>query len=342
MKKIVSLFVVASALYSCSQSSEGFKLNGNVEGLEGKVYLTLYEGKQSVRVDSVESVAGVFAFDGNMAEVKLASIESASDGMVTTLFLGNSDVAITGRMDNPKEIVAVGSPWQDEYKGYRAEIASDLDKTLEYIKSSPSSPVAAYVLFREVSYQLPYQEVEQMMNAFAPEVAGSVYLRILGERIEAKKRADVGQPFIEIALPDTAGNVVALSSLIEAGNYVLVDFWASWCPPCRKENPNVVAAFKKYGHKGFTVYSVSLDKEKDAWKKGIEDDGLTWTHVSDLKFWECAPAKEYGVASIPSSFLISPEGTIIDINLREEALHQKLEEIFGAKKSAPEAVEAAL
>lgn len=137
----------------------------------------------------------------------------------------------------------------------------------------------------------------------------------------------VGNPAPEISLPDPEGNVVKLSSL--KGKVVLIDFWASWCGPCRKENPHVVNLYKKYKDKGFTVYGVSLDKNKGAWVKAIEQDGLTWTHVSDLRGWDNKAALNYGVRSIPATFLIDAQGNVIAKNLRGKALENALAEIFG-------------
>jgi peroxiredoxin len=138
----------------------------------------------------------------------------------------------------------------------------------------------------------------------------------------------VGNYAPEIAYPDTAGTVRKLSDL--KGQIVLLDFWASWCGPCRRENPNVVAMFKKYADSGFTVYSVSLDRSEQRWEQAIEKDNLIWpNHVSDLKQWQSEPAKLYGVRSIPSTFLIDREGKIMALNVRGHQLNQKLEEIFG-------------
>src|SRR5690606_31430035 len=115
------------------------------------------------------------------------------------------------------------------------------------------------------------------------------------------------------------------------GKYLLVDFWASWCGPCRRENPNLVKAWQKYKDKGFDVFGVSLDRKKENWVKAIKDDQLTWTQVSDLKFWNSEAAKLYGVRAIPSNVLLSPDGTIIAKNLTGEALHSKLEQLLGSK-----------
>lgn len=144
----------------------------------------------------------------------------------------------------------------------------------------------------------------------------------------SRSAVQVGQAAPDISLPTPAGEAISLSSL--RGKYVLVDFWASWCRPCRAENPNVVRVYNKYKDKGFEILGVSLDRSKDAWVKAIEKDGLTWPHISDLKFWQSAAAKTYGVSAIPYTVLVGPDGKVIAQNLRGASLERKLEELFGA------------
>jgi peroxiredoxin len=145
--------------------------------------------------------------------------------------------------------------------------------------------------------------------------------------VNAMKATAIGQPAPEIALPDTNGKVVKLSSF--KGKYVLVDFWAKWCGPCRQENPNVVRVFNKYKDKGFTVLGVSLDSKKEDWLQAIQQDGLTWTHISDLKRWQSEAAKTYNITGIPFSVLVDPKGIIVDKNLRGPALEKRLVELLG-------------
>ncbi len=153
-----------------------------------------------------------------------------------------------------------------------------------------------------------------------------LYNQVKGE-IEAAKKTAIGSVAPDIELPTPDGKTMKISDL--RGKYVLLDFWASWCGPCRRENPNVVRVYQKYKDKGFEILGISLDKSKDKWLQAIQSDGLIWYHISDLKGWQSEAAKLYGVNSIPSTFLLDKEGKIIARNLRGPALEQKLKQIFG-------------
>ncbi len=154
----------------------------------------------------------------------------------------------------------------------------------------------------------------------------SPFTKELTARLEPLRATATGTPAPEINLPTPEGPKLALSSL--RGKYVLIDFWASWCGPCRQENPNVVKAYNQFKDKGFTIYSVSLDQDKAKWERAIAADGLTWHHVSDLAGWNSVAGAAYGVKAIPQSFLIDPQGKIIAKNLRGEALAAKLAEVL--------------
>jgi peroxiredoxin len=174
------------------------------------------------------------------------------------------------------------------------------------------------------------QELIGLLNEMLNKFPGRTDIAGLRNSVESQipKTIWVGKEAPEISLPDTEGRTVKLSSF--RGKYVLVDFWASWCGPCRRENPNVVEAYNQFRNKNFTILGVSLDRpgQKDAWIKAIVDDNLNWTHVSDLKFWQSEVVPVYQVGSIPFNVLVDPEGKVVAENLRGNALEQKLEEIL--------------
>lgn len=174
-----------------------------------------------------------------------------------------------------------------------------------------------------------YNTYVQVAQKLKKEWPGYSHAADFIQYVDKLKLTAIGQPAPEIALPNPQGQIVKLSSM--RGKYVLVDFWAKWCGPCRAENPNVVRAYQKYKDKGFTVFGVSLDRNKEDWIQAIQEDHLTWTHVSDLKYWQSEAAKTYNITGIPFSVLLDPNGVIIGKNLRGAALDAKLEEIFTGK-----------
>lgn len=225
---------------------------------------------------------------------------------------------------------AYGTAYQDSVSKVLTDKYQKIETLkLNYLRSEISTnPGLSSMLFID---QLPIDKhldvYEKLDNVVYKKYPENAFVGDLHRKVSAKLRLAVGRPAPEINLPSPEGPYVKLSSL--KGKVVLIDFWASWCSPCRRENPNVVKIYNKYKDMGFEIYGVSLDKEKSKWVEAIKADNLTWKHVSDLRFWNSVAAKDYGVGGIPFTVLIDRDGKVIATGLRGEELENKLAEIFG-------------
>ncbi|HUX84763.1 MAG TPA: TlpA disulfide reductase family protein, partial [Chitinophagaceae bacterium] len=195
-----------------------------------------------------------------------------------------------------------------------------------YVNANPSSVIGAWAVTRNFLYEPDANLLSTLFQSMDSSVKQTSYGKLIDTTMQIARELEIGKVAPDFTQNDPQGKPISLSSL--RGKYVLIDFWASWCGPCRAENPNVVKAYNQNKDKGFTILGVSLDKKKEPWIKAIQDDHLDWNQVSDLNFWNNQVAKQYGIRAIPSNFLLDKDGKILYRNLRGKKLDLALSGIF--------------
>lgn len=210
----------------------------------------------------------------------------------------------------------------------QARQAEVLRVTKKWIAAHPNSEYSTVLIATSLARMQPMSATMEDFKKLTPEAKDNAIGKQLTVIAKKQSAVAIGKPAPDFSQQNSNGKLIKLSDF--RGKYVLIDFWASWCKPCRAENPNVVKAYNKYKTKNFTILGVSLDKNKENWLQAIQKDGLAWTEVSDLKFWKNDAAVKYGVNGIPANFLVDPHGKIIAANLRGEDLENKLKEILGS------------
>lgn len=308
------------------------------------------------------SVRKTFVLKGTIAEPDLCFL-SIGDLKPFNMYVENSKIAVSGNSTDIMKWKVSGSKSHNDFVEFEKEftplaqglnsaastintlmpgaeretmmitftnLQTSIQKKIDsFVTKKPSSYVSAFVLLVMMNFNNDPVVADARFAKLSQPVQQSYIGKILSTQISEAKIGAIGTKAIEFSQPDTTGAQVALSSF--RGKFVLVDFWASWCGPCRDENPNVVSNYQKFSNKNFTVLGVSLDKpgQKDKWLQAIHADGLTWTHVSDLKHWENEVARLYHIQGIPQNILVDPNGVIIGKNLRGPALEAKLCEVLG-------------
>jgi peroxiredoxin len=349
-----------------ANADSSYTITGKIEGLDsGWVYL-MNRQANSETPDSAMVMNGFFTFAGKATVPQFCLLGVPNNGhkeFRLGFFVDNSQIHITGKKDSVSDAIITGSATQDEYKNFIAsrkplseeeeklsklyEMASakkdtrltdSLEKVFDvfskkekdfiqdYAKQHPASYVAALQVYQNFSYNPEVGQLDSIYSTFDTSIQNSYYGNKIKNVLDIAKKTAIGNAAPEFAQNDAAGKPISLSSF--KGKYVLVDFWASWCGPCRAENPNVVKAYQKFHQKGFDILGVSLDEKKDKWEEAIKKDNLNWNQVSDLQGWKNSVAELYGVQGIPMNFLIDKEGKIVGKGLRGEDLEKRLAEVL--------------
>jgi len=365
MKRFIALIALPLMVFACG-GPEKYDISGNIKNMN-QVPVTLQKTQNGewTTLDSGHVENGEFSFSGQLNHPQMMRLQFGKQRGTVNFFAENSDIQVVGDKDSLQSLQVKGSEIHNQYEQfqsrlddynrqmqkavgeYRKAAQNNNEEAIEklrnqyqslanerqdyveqYVASHSNSVLSPYLTQRHLLSFVGYDKLDSLYTGISPEVQQTKYGEAIKERLDVLKRTQVGQPYIDITLPDTSGNSVSLSEYVGEG-YVLLDFWAAWCGPCRKENPNLVEAYEKYHDQGFEIFGVSFDRSKDAWLKAIDRDNITWPQVSDLEYWDSKAGEKYGIRSIPSNFLINGEGKIVEKNLRGEELDKKLQEIYG-------------
>ena len=359
MKKWIIGFLVICI--STNLSAQGIVINGELKNLPDSTVVTLLDGMGNKEVASVKAIGGKFILKASTNFTSIFIVGFSGLQQKLPLFINNEKVSITGDIQAPNNIQYQGSPSHAVYQSYMAvmnpkmeayfkslaavqgeknekskdslsQIAESQSKDLIFTyenmsRINKSSPVTTFFLFQ---YANIFPTVKDQLATYYDLLQGDAktgpFADVISKTLTSSSFGKIGSAMPDFTQNDQNGKPVRLSSF--KGKYVLVDFWASWCKPCRMENPNVVAAFQQFKGKNFTILGVSLDKTKEDWIKAIADDQLYWSHVSDLKFWDSEVVPLYGIEGIPFNVLLNPEGKVIATDLRGPDLEQKLKEVL--------------
>ncbi|QZE13043.1 AhpC/TSA family protein [Halosquirtibacter laminarini] len=362
---LIALFCL---LFSSCNKEKRYVIKGDVEGLkDGYIYLQVMGVDGPIKVDSTEVYDNEFTFDGVVKKPTLCYLGQGDNLRgAFIVFVENSKIKIYGDINDIKHVEIKGSKTQESYRAFylkndslesevkklrskynellidpinNEKFITKLSKNVEnkenelknyqvsYITDNASSYVSPYVL-SVLSYYLDLTKLENLYYILSPEVRQTYEGYWVENRLKVLKRTQIGAIAPDFSMKSLTGEMVRLSDEYKKNKYTLIDFWASWCSPCRVENPNIVKAYNKYHEAGFGVLGVSLDMNRSSLERVIKQDKIVWMNVTDLNGWKNSVADLYGIKFIPANLLVDRDGRIIARNLRGDALFKKLDELL--------------
>ncbi|MEQ9465763.1 MAG: redoxin domain-containing protein [Ekhidna sp.] len=368
MHKFWILVLIVGLLGCGQQGGDGVKLKGNLEQFQaGGVAVVEIVGENGLApFDTLEvDTNGDFETYLTIEEPAFYRLNFNGRQIITLILTGEEkEVVVNAHGNDPRGFSEVSGSYDTEYKNqidaimadyrnqvqglqqaqYQArsngdvqafqtaqvqmmELARGAEAKLKSLIREASPSLAAFYGIQMIDATQNFAFIDSIATEMQAEMPENFHVESLISQVSAKKSLAIGKMAPEISQQNPDGEIITLSSL--RGKYVLIDFWAAWCGPCRRENPNVVQAYNKYAGENFEILGVSLDRTREKWLAAIEQDGLPWLHVSDLQYFRNQAALDYQVNAIPATFLIDPEGKIIAKNLRGASLEAKLKEIFG-------------
>ena len=358
MRKLLLSIVAASMTLAACNAQSGYKVTGTVEGMpDGKAIIATVNGSSLDTLAKADVKNGSFEFTGNVSEPTGAyimvigqrgAIPFMLENANITVNAGQAGLTVTGSEGQKiyDQFMAINTTTQQEamklqqeyqaangdqakmqavQEAYAKLMTDAQAKETELIKANPDSYVSTFVIVSGMG-QMEYEQLKERYNLLGEKAKASAQGKAIAAQIAKLESTAFGQIAPNFTITTPEGESISLYDI--KGKVKLIDFWASWCGPCRGENPHVVEIYKEYHPKGLEIFGVSLDNNKEAWVKAIADDGLVWKHGSDLKGWQSAPAQLYSVSGIPHTVLLDENNKIIAKNLRGDELKQKIAELL--------------
>lgn len=352
LSSIMLLLLCSITLLSKAQDTE---ISGQIRGLSDGIVKISYNRNGVFKTDSVKAIKDQFTWKAKLDMPQLIGFQINQNSISFLVEPGHTKV--TGVKDSMGEFKISGSKIQQDAQQFAASITDLMDqanalslrfqkasaeerivlrkkqdelneerkrRANQFIADNPKSFYSAYLIASRNSD--PYDEIKPLYDLLDESVKRNGMGKNLAKKLEILEKSLIGKQIADFVQTDTAGKPVKFSSF--RGKYVLIDFWASWCAPCRAENPNVLKSYNEFKDKGFTVVGISLDDKALNWKKAIHDDKMPWTQLSDLKGWKNEVSTSFGIQAVPSNFLIDPNGKIIAKDLRGPMLESKLKQLL--------------